>query len=64
MSKQISSIDYQRLRYINMLMDGLYANLADIYECIVDREIDEAQIEITKTIEELKRLHESMEDEL
>jgi|GEM_PF-5628185 len=47
-----------------MLMDGLYTNLADIYECIVDREIDEAQIEIKKAIDELKRLHESMQDEL
>tara|TARA_R110002012_G_scaffold42523_2_gene115732 strand:+ start:19612 stop:19749 length:138 start_codon:yes stop_codon:yes gene_type:complete len=45
-------------------MDGLYTNLSEIYECIVDREIDEAQVEIKKTIEELKTLHESMQDEL
>ena len=45
-------------------MNGLYTNLADIYECIVDRDIDEAQVEIKKTIDELKRLHESMQDEL
>ena len=45
-------------------MDGFYDNLSEIYESIVDREIDKAQEEIKKTIEELKRLHESMQDEL
>jgi len=45
-------------------MDGFYENLSEIYESIVDREIDKAQHEIKKTIEELKRLHDSMQDEL
>tara|TARA_R100001443_G_scaffold114946_2_gene131788 strand:+ start:527 stop:721 length:195 start_codon:yes stop_codon:yes gene_type:complete len=63
-NKNFSAIDHERLRSINMLMDGFYENLSEIYESIVDREIDKAQHEIKKTIEELKRLHDSMQDEL
>jgi hypothetical protein len=45
-------------------MDGLHNRLSTIYEALADREIKETQAEIKTLMEELKILHDSMEDDL
>ena len=50
--------------YINLTMDGLHNRLDTIYEALADREIKETQAEIKTLMEELKILHDSMEDDL
>tara|TARA_B100002019_G_scaffold90510_1_gene78195 strand:+ start:940 stop:1134 length:195 start_codon:yes stop_codon:yes gene_type:complete len=63
-AKNISSIDYERVRHINILMDGLYSQLPNIYESLVERDIESAKDHLKELISELKTLHDSMEDEL
>ena len=64
MARNISSVDYERGRYINTLMDDLYSHLPNIYETLVDKDIDNARCEIKALIQKLKGLQDSMEDEL
>jgi len=45
-------------------MDDLYSNNADIYESLVDMEFEVCHKNISKQIKELKRLQESLRDEL
>jgi len=45
-------------------MDGLHNRLSNIYEGLADRELKGAQSEIKSLMEELKILHDSMEDDL
>jgi hypothetical protein len=60
----VSSIENERMTYINLTMDGLHNRLSTIYEALADREIKETQAEIKTLMEELKILHDSMEDDL
>lgn len=60
----VSSIENERMTYINLTMDGLHNRLNNIYEGLADRELKEAQTEIKSLMEELKILHDSMEDDL
>lgn len=64
MRNNVSSIENERLTYINLTMDGLHNRLDNVYEGLVDREIKETQTEIKSLMEELKSLHDSMEDDL
>lgn len=64
MPKKISSIDYIRMTHINLLMDGYYETLASIYEHLTDHELKDAKKEIASLIKELKRLSQSMEDDI
>lgn len=64
MPKKISSIDFIRITHINLLMDGYYEKLACIYEHLTDHELNEAQKEIAYLIRELKKLSQSMDDEI
>jgi arginine repressor len=54
----------QRLKSINIIMDDLYSNNAEIYESLVDMEFEVCHKNISKQIKELKRLQESLRDEL
>ena len=45
-------------------MDDLYSNNAEIYESLVDFEFEVCHKIISKQIKELKRLQESLRDEL
>lgn len=45
-------------------MDGLHNRLNNIYEGLADREIKETQSQIKSLMDELKALHDSMEDDL
>jgi flagellin-specific chaperone FliS len=64
MAKMFSSIDNERVKHINYLMDGLYDRLSELYEALVDRELEESKDTITSIIKELKSLQDSMEDDL
>ena len=64
MSRNISSIENERIKQINSLMDDLYDHLPFIYESFMEKDIPEAQIHIKSLMKELKRLRDSMEDDL
>ncbi len=64
MATKISSIDRERLKHINYLMDEFYDKLSTIYEHLVDREIEECNCEILRLIKDLQALLYSMKDEL
>lgn len=61
---KLSASDKQRLKSINIIMDDLYSNNAEIYESLVDFEFEVCHKIISKQIKELKRLQESLRDEL
>ena len=64
MAKMFSSIDNERVKHINYLMDGLYDRLSELYEALVDRELEESKdtkVSIHITIETKQ---DSMEDDL
>jgi len=60
----ISSIDNERIKHINALMDDLYSHLPSIYESLIDKDIPQAQLYIKSLMNELKLLSDSMEDDL
>lgn len=60
---RLTAADRERLRSINMLMDELYSMNADIYESLVDMELDECYKNVSRLIKELRRLQESLRDE-
>tara|TARA_B100001057_G_scaffold469389_1_gene529683 strand:- start:2436 stop:2627 length:192 start_codon:yes stop_codon:yes gene_type:complete len=60
----ISSIDAERIKHINYLMDGLHNRLTNLYEALADKETDQAKQEVKILIEDLKNLHDSLEDDL
>lgn len=60
----ISSIDAERMKHINYLMDGLHNRLTNLYEELADKEIDKAKTEVKSLIEDLKNLQDSLDDDL
>ncbi len=60
----LSSIDAERIKHVNYHMDGLHNRLTDLYEHLADRETDDAKKTIKDLMEDLKKLHDSMEDDL
>ena len=60
---RLTAADRERLRSINMLMDELYSMNADVYESLVDMELDECYKNVSRLIRELRRLQESLRDE-
>lgn len=61
---KLSASDKQRCKSINIIMDELYLRNADIYESLVDMEFEVCSRQISKQIKELKKLQESLRDEL
>lgn len=59
-----SAVEQRRLTHINVLMDQLYTHNSNIYEHLVDREIDECKEEVESLINKLKELQQSLTDEL
>ncbi len=45
-------------------MDGLHNRLTNLYEALADKETDQAKQEVKILIEDLKNLHDSLEDDL
>lgn len=60
---RLTAADKERLRSINMLMDELYSLNAEIYESLVDMELDECYRNVSKMIRQLRKLQESLKDE-
>ena len=60
----ISSVDNERLTHINLLMDEFYDHTTNIYEHLVDREIDDCLSEVDGLIKKLRRLQKSLDDDL
>lgn len=61
---RLKGSDIERLRSINLLMDGMYSLCAEIYEGLVDMELDECHRSVSKLVKELKKLQESIRDEV
>ncbi len=59
-----SAVEQRRLTHINVLMDQFYSHNANIYEHLVDREVDECREEVESFIIKLKELQQSLTDEL
>ena len=62
--KKLSSVEIERLNYINHMMDDIHNSSNTIYECLVDREYDQLKIEITSLIKQLKSIQDSLEDDI
>lgn len=59
-----SAVEQRRLTHINVLMEQFYTHNANIYEHLVDREVDECRVEVESFIAKLKELQQSLTDEL
>jgi hypothetical protein len=64
MKGRLSSIDKERLNYINYLMDDLYNDMSDLYESLVDREMEETKTALSNMILKLRDLQDSIEDDI
>lgn len=63
MSGKLSPFEQERLVHINNLMDELYSDTDDVYECLVDRDFDSLHNVVTKLILKLNELKASVKDE-
>lgn len=63
MSSKVTSVDNERIKHINYVMDDLYSRLSDIYESLIDREIKDCKEKIVAMSKELKKLSDSMSDD-
>jgi len=61
---RLTAADRERLKSINVLMDELYSHNAEIYESLVDMELDECYRSVSKMIKSLRKLQESLKDEI
>ena len=62
--KHLSSLEIERLNYINRTMDDIHDSSNQIYEHLVDREYDQLKVEINNQIKQLKQLLDSLEDDI
>lgn len=62
--KHLSSLELERLNYINKIMDEIHDSSNQIYEHLVDREYPELKVEINNQIKQLKHLLDSLEDDI
>ena len=60
----LSSIEQQRIRHINSLMNELHDSTNEIYEGLIDREFDSLKDIISSQIERLTDLRSSIGDEI
>jgi hypothetical protein len=59
----IRSIDNERLKHVNFVMDDLHLSLNQVYEHLVDREFPELKKEIISLTNKLNKIIESVQDE-
>ena len=64
MSKEPSAYEKERITHINYLMDTLHDSTSVIYEALIDRDFKELRSELTKTIDFLKEIQSSLEDDI
>ena len=53
-----------RLIHVNHTMDGLHGLMSELYESFIDEEKEEMKIVTKKLIRDLKKLSNSLEDEM
>jgi hypothetical protein len=58
------SIENEKIKHINFLMDELHDSLNNIYELLVDNEFDECSDEITSLIKSLRSILDSIKEDL
>lgn len=64
MERRLSSVEKERLNYINFLMDDLYDDMSELYESLVDREMSNVKETVATIILKLKDLQDSIEDDI
>ena len=60
----ISPLEQKRIRNINYIMDDLHDSVNNIYELLVDKEYIDLKGEVSKTINKLKTITDSLQDEI
>ena len=60
----ISPLEQKRIRNINYIMDDLHDSVNNIYELLVDKEYSQLKGEVTQTINKLKTITDSLQDEI
>lgn len=60
----ISPLEQKRIRNINYIMDDLHDSVNNIYELLVDKEYADLKGEVSKTINKLKTITDSLQDEI
>ncbi len=60
----ITALEYERINYINDLMQELHSLNADVYESLCDREYEDTKIAIRNLQARLKSLNDSLNEEL
>ena len=60
----ISPLEQKRIRNINYIMDDLHDSVNNIYELLVDKEYSQLKGEVSKTINKLKTITDSLQDEI
>lgn len=58
----LSKADKSRLTHINSLMEVLYDNLDNLYEALVDKEIEQSRKIIKEHMESCKSLSDSLRE--
>lgn len=59
-----TSIENDKIKHINFLMDELHDSLSNIYEMLIDNEFDECSDEITSLIKSLRSILDSIKEDL
>lgn len=60
----ISPLEQKRIRNINYIMDDLHDSVNNIYELLIDKEYTDLKGEVSKTINKLKTITDSLQDEI
>jgi hypothetical protein len=60
----ISPLEQKRIRNINYIMDDLHDSVNNIYELLIDKEYSQLKGEISQTINKLKTITDSLQDEI
>jgi hypothetical protein len=60
----ISPLEQKRIRNINYIMDDLHDSVNNIYELLIDKEYSQLKGEVSQTINKLKTITDSLQDEI
>jgi len=61
---KLTTRDIEKLNHINHVMNDIHTSTTLIYEHMVDEEFEKLQTELLATIDKLKSLLKSVEDEI
>ncbi len=60
----ISPLEQKRIRNINYIMDDIHDSVNNIYELLIDKEYSQLKGEVSQTINKLKTITDSLQDEI